>query len=131
LIETRTKWEDSGYDCDHCGGQIFKRTDFETGQAPQVCYQCRECSCQWTLKGSVQRVGQLANCRVAARQRNADFVHERKSIPVWGWVVISILFLFLIVRFGGMAALRFLVPIAFVAFAFFHAYRLGREKEWW
>ncbi|MCP5096186.1 MAG: DUF4870 domain-containing protein [Chloroflexi bacterium] len=131
MIETRTKWDDSGYDCDHCGGQIYKRTDFESGQTPTICYQCRECSCQWSLKGDVQRTGNLRVCRVAQRNRAASSADDSGQIPVWGWAVLAILFLFLVVRFGGMAALRILVPIALAIIAIVYAFRLGKEREWW
>jgi len=31
VIVTSTEWADAGYDCDHCGGRILRRTDHETG----------------------------------------------------------------------------------------------------
>ncbi len=65
MIETNTKWKDSGFDCDHCGGEILERTDRETGQADFICYQCRECGCQWTLSGDVLRVGSGTHCKAA------------------------------------------------------------------
>ncbi len=131
MIETRTTWDDSGFDCDHCGGQIFSRTDYESGQQPHICYQCRECGCQWTLKGDVQRVGKLSSCRVAQRRRVVEEDVASIQLPRWAWAILLVLFILTIVRFGGLVALRFLVPVVLAGFAFFYVYRFGREKQWW
>lgn len=132
MIETKTTWEDSGYDCDHCGGQIFQRTDYETGQAPRICYQCRACGCQWTMDGSLQRIGSLASCKVAGRRRvRAEDDGSGLNVPRWLWMVAVVLFFLVAIRFGGLAALRFLVPLALGALAVRYAYQLGREREWW
>jgi predicted RNA-binding Zn-ribbon protein involved in translation (DUF1610 family) len=70
MIETSTDWEDSGFDCDHCGGEILKRIDHETGRADQISYQCRECGCQWAIGGDVIRIGEGTYCQAAARARH-------------------------------------------------------------
>ena len=69
MIKTSTDWEDSGFDCDHCGGEILKRTDHETGRADFISYQCAKCGCQWAEGGDVLRIGHGAYCRSAQRRR--------------------------------------------------------------
>lgn len=131
MIETRTSWEDSGYDCDHCGGQIFRRTDYETGQSPRVCYQCRACGCQWTMDGETLRIGRKAVCKVAHRRQARSVPDSSMNIPSWVWGILVVVFLLAAVRFGGLAALRFLVPLVLAALAIRYTYRLGQERQWW
>ena len=131
-IDIHTTWHDSGYDCDHCGGRILKRIDQETGQPEQVCFQCESCGCQWTLEGEVLRVGQSVQCRRAQRNREAE-LNPNKMMPLW-LVVLGIgggsLLLVLLV-WGGIAAVRFLIPIAIFLFVTTAVYRYGRERLWW
>lgn len=132
MIDTETIWNDSGYDCDHCGGQILKRTDVETGQPARVCYQCEACGCQWELSGEVRRIGSMNSCRRAQRVR-------AKRQPQTGIdpfklrliVVGTVLFLGAMVFIGGLTAIRFLVPIALAVFVFWTIYQLGKERMWW
>lgn len=134
MIETNTSWQDSGFDCDHCGGVISKRTDKETGQPDQVCYQCRQCGCQWDLDGSVLRVGNSPTCNVAQRERMGtkptDFLLSPRVLIVFG-----ILLMLAVWRFGGAGAffmlLRLLLPVALVAVIVMAVVRFGREQEWW
>lgn len=129
MIETKTTWEDSGYDCQFCGVKIYKRTDFETGRKPRSCYQ-GEHGCQWSLKGHLVRVGSHPDCR-RLHQNGAIDSQTSPRIPIWIWVVAASAFLLLVVRFGGLAALRLLVPIALGVAALYYLYRLGRERHWW
>ena len=128
MIETKTTWKDSGYDCDHCGGQILERTDQETGQPAQVCYQCQMCGCQWELSGDILRVGNMTSCRRAIKNQEAvqvNPVHLRLVI------VIGALILFGLVYFGGLVAVRYLIPMAITVFVFRAVYQLGKERMWW
>jgi hypothetical protein len=134
MIETNTSWQDSGFDCDHCGGEIAKRTDRETGQSDRVCYQCRQCGCQWSLNGSVMRIGNSRYCEAAQRERMGtkatDFLVSRRVL-----IVLGILLILAVLRFGGFGAfamlLRFLLPVALVAVIVMYVVRYGREQEWW
>ncbi len=134
MIETRTTWEDSGYDCDHCGGVISKRTDYETGQPEQVCFQCKQCGCQWKPNGDVLRVGNGPDCQSAQRERAGtdpgEFFLSRRVLIIAGIILIAV-----IIRFGGFSVLfslsRLLLPIALVAIVVLFVVRFGREQEWW
>jgi len=131
VIETKTTWEDSGYDCDHCGGQIYKRTDIETGQPPVVCYQCCKCGCQWTLPGDVLRVGNLPTCVGAQRRRQKE-----QDRPDWQavWsrrlvIGLLVLGLFVMVRYGGLLAVRFLLPFIFGGFVVWSIVRWVQQQR--
>lgn len=131
-ISTETTWEDSGYDCDHCGGEILLRTDRETGQPDAVCYQCRECGCQWTLSGDVQRVGSLSNCRTAYKDRvDTPPVNWQDLLSRRLWVILALVAGVVLLRFGGGAALRFLLPLLLIGVAAFLLVRYGRTQMWW
>jgi DNA-directed RNA polymerase subunit RPC12/RpoP len=132
MIETETTWNDSGYDCDHCGGQILERTDIETGQPARVCYQCQACGCQWQLDGDVLRVGSRNSCRRAQRVRVNDQAKEQISPNQLRLAVgIGIVVLLGIIFFGGLVAIRFLIPVAIAIFVVRAVYQLGKERMWW
>ena len=88
-IETSTTWDDAGYDCDHCGGRILRRTDRETGLRDRTCYQCEQCSCQWTLARQPLRVGTTSACRAAQRQRAAEA--EEGGLPTSRWLLAALM----------------------------------------
>lgn len=132
MIETETIWNDSGYDCDHCGGQILKRTDIETGQSARVCYQCQACGCQWELGGDILRIGSMNSCRRAQRVRNTSQVKtDIDPFKLRLIVVGTLLFLGAMAYFGGLTAIRFLVPIGIAIFVFWTVYKMGKERMWW
>ncbi|NJN55637.1 MAG: hypothetical protein HC804_13330 [Anaerolineae bacterium] len=114
-IDTQTSWKDSGYDCDHCGGQVWQRMDQETGRPTQTCLQCEECGCQWSLKGVVQRVGNRDVCRQAQREREA-VGENHYPIPPALMLGTGALVLLLLVLVGGLTAVRFLIPMAIAIF---------------
>lgn len=132
MIETNTTWEDSGYDCDHCGGQIYERTDTETNRSPKKCLQCRRCGCQWTTKGDVKRVGHLPECVRAQRERQQtsdpstewDTVWTRRILIGLGFVAI-----FFVIRLGGVLALRYLLPVIFGAFIIWSIVNWIRRRQ--
>lgn len=130
MIETHTSWEDTGFDCDHCGGRILKRTDHESGQRDRTCYQCEKCSCQWTLAHEPLRVGTLSSCRKAQRERVA--VSETTD-PYARWVLIGlgILVTLFLLRFGGGFAVRYLFPLIVAAAGIYILIRFGRVRDWW
>jgi hypothetical protein len=134
MIETDTSWSDSGYDCDHCGGEIAKRIDHETGQPDRICYQCRLCGCQWTQDGKALRVGNGPDCRAAQRERVGTRPIEFFLSPRV-LIILGILVLLLLARFGSFAAffalLRFLPVLAILGLIVFYVVRFGREQEWW
>lgn len=129
MIETRTEWDDSGYDCDHCGGEVFKRTDHETGQPTRVCYQCKQCGCQWLMSGDVSRVGHLPACKVAKRERaNEPAPSNLPTVLIVALVALGVLIL---TPFRGLLTLHWLIPVAIAAFVGITVLRLGRERAWW
>jgi len=130
MIETKTSWTDSGYDCDHCGGRILKRTDYETGQPDRSCLQCEQCGCQWTLNRQPLRVGHSKGCRAAQSRRQIE-TEPTRNYNRWLLVGVAMLAFLLFLRFGGFTLLRFLLPVALVGIAIFVLLRIGREKEWW
>jgi hypothetical protein len=129
-IETKTDWEDSGYDCQLCGVKLYKRTDTEIGQPTKTCYQ-GEHGCQWALNGELIRVGSHPDCQKLQRQQRELEASPTVPIPNWVWGVVIVGFILLVLRFGGIVALRFLVPIALAGVTAFYLYRLGRERQWW
>ena len=131
-IDIFTTWNDSGYDCDHCGGRILKRKDQETGQPEQVCYQCEACGCQWSLEGDVLRVGHGDGCRLAGREREA-IRRGNKGLPVHPLVVVVIgsFLLAVIVLLGGLAAIRYLIPIALFVLVATAVFQFGHDRKWW
>jgi hypothetical protein len=130
VIETRTTWEDTGYDCDHCGGRILKRTDFESGQPERSCFQCELCSCQWTLTHKPLRIGTRRACRQAQRERAA----ESETIdPYSRWVLLGlgILAALILFRIGGVGVIRFVLPVIIAGGLLFGLTRFGRTQGWW
>ena len=130
MIKTSTTWEDTGYDCDHCGGRILKRTDRESGLADRRCFQCEQCSCQWTLEHHPLRVGKTAACRVAQRGRAAQ---ADPIAPYSRWLLIALgaVVVFGLLRFGGAAILRVALPALAVVVAGFLIVQFGRRQDWW
>lgn len=114
-IETSTLWEDAGYDCDHCGGRILRRTDRETGLRDRSCFQCEQCSCQWTLERRPLRVGKTPACRAA--QRGRAYAAETAQPPYVRWLLIAlgVVVLFALLRFGGGVGLRAALPLVLLA----------------
>ncbi len=137
MIETNTKWEDSGFDCDHCGGEILKRTDRESGRPDFVCFQCRECGCQWNLDGRVHRVGSEPQCKKAARERSGgvglpDFISEWWDVLSRRlWILAAIVAGVFLLRFGGGVVIRYLLPLVLIGAAVYVLARYGRTQEWW
>ena len=128
-IETSTTWDDAGYDCDHCGGRILRRTDRETGLRDRTCYQCEQCSCQWTLTRQPLRVGTTAACRAAQRQRAAEA--EEGGAPYWRWLVVALgaVVLLGLARFGGGALLRGLLPVVLVGLSAVAVWYIARRNR--
>lgn len=133
MIETETKWEDSGFDCEHCGGEILLRTDSETGRADFQCYQCKECACQWLLGGDLYRVGDGAQCKKAAKNNT-----EGEGIAYWVeklsrslWILLAIIAGVMLLRFGGGLVMRLLLPLVVIGVLGYVLVRYGRTQEWW
>jgi predicted RNA-binding Zn-ribbon protein involved in translation (DUF1610 family) len=143
MIETSTDWEDSGFDCDHCGGEIFKRIDHETGRADHVSYQCGECGCQWALGGDVLRIGEGTYCRAAARARHqpnepvglpdipVDFGQWSGLLSKSLWILLALVAAVILLRFGGAIVMRLLLPFALVGVGAYLLVRYGRAQSWW
>lgn len=126
------KWEDSGFDCDHCGGEILKRTHQTIPEKEQY-FQCSQCGCRWSVGGDIIRVGDSPHCQHTG--------YQRPSLPqdkrIW-WAVAAIGFLLLFFRFGGMAILgfgvalvRFLIPLGILVLIGMAIYWLGRQQGFW
>ncbi len=130
MIETKTTWKDTGFDCDHCGGVILRRTDIETGQPKRVCYQCKVCGCQWRTNGDVLRIGTGPDCRAAQEERMAEVVEESQLSRRFV-IILGIVAFLLIARFGGIMALRVLIPLGLAVVILIALARFAREKGWW
>ena len=129
-IETSTTWEDAGYDCDHCGGRILRRTDRETGLRDRACFQCEQCSCQWTLERRPLRVGKTAACRAAQRERAAEVEAVGPPYARWLLIALGVVVLVGLLRFGGGVILRAALPpllvMAVVLVVLYYGRRNGR-----
>ena len=133
MVDTDTRWSDSGYDCDHCGGEISQRKDYEDGQLVQLCYQCKSCGCQWTKEGDVLRVGNGRYCAEAQNARiEPAYSKLLSSLPVQiTLAVVGVLTgVLILLRFGGIFLVRF-APFIFIGLIIFLIIRLGKQQEWW
>ena len=127
-------WEDSGFDCDHCGGEILKRTDL--GQPDQEPYlQCNQCGCRWSPKGDVLRVGSGQFCGGNGRQQDAPTITFDKR---YAWVIAAVVIVLLMFYFGGFALfsfayqlIRFLIPVGIIILIGMGIYWVGREQGFW
>lgn len=138
MIETHTTWEDSGFDCEHCGGEILKRTDHETGLPDHTCYQCRECGCQWSLNGDLERVGSGTYCKAAAREQGEESGIDVGELTDWVnklsknlWILLAIIAGVILMRFGGAIVLRYVAPVVLLGVGAYFLLRYGRTQEWW
>lgn len=143
MIKTSTDWEDSGFDCDHCGGEILKRIDHETGRPDYVSYQCAACGCQWAVGGDVLRIGDGKYCRSAQRRRmRQQEAPGSPNIPFdlrqWAgllskslWILLAIIAAVILLRFGGAIVFRLILPLAVIAIAAYFLVRYGRTQSWW
>ena len=115
MIETSTSWEDSGFDCKYCGGEVFKRTDRETGRPARSCFQCKQCGCQWTLDGDLLREGN-GPAWEAAKKAGQTAVSSDQSF--WQknmlWLIVGFIGLLVLLRFFPVL-LRLAVPVLIVA----------------
>jgi len=140
MIETKTTWKDSGFDCEHCGGEIYERTDHEPGRPDFVCFQCRACGCQWSLDGEVLRVGDGPYCKAAARRRTpepsfdfnaGDLTDLANKLSKNLWILLAIIAGVILLRFGGGIVVRYLLPVVLLGGAAYVLLRYGRTHEWW
>jgi hypothetical protein len=139
MIETRTTWKDSGFDCDHCGGEIYERTDHETGRPDQVCFQCRACGCQWSPDGDVLRIGDGPYCKAAARRRMpessefdvGDLTNWANKLSKNLWILLAVIAGAILLRFGGGIVVRYLLPVILLGGAAYVLLHYGRKQEWW
>ncbi len=127
MLETKTSWEDSGHDCDHCGGEVLRRTDYLPNGLTDVSLQCRNCGCQWAPDGTWLRVGNGRSCPTAHQQQTDS--------PGWLsrrlFVGLGIILLIMMARLGGIGFLRYLLPLAVLGLVIWTVLRLGREYHWW
>ena len=130
-IETSTTWEDAGYDCDHCGGRILRRTDRETGLRDRVCFQCEQCSCQWTLERRPLRVGKTAACRAAQRGRAAEAEAVGPPYARWLLIALGVVVVLGLARFGGGALLRVALPLLLLTAVVVAVLVIGRRNGRW
>ena len=128
-IETSTTWEDAGYDCDHCGGRILRRIDRETGLRDRTCFQCAPCRCQWTLEQRPLRVGKNAACRAAQRERAAEAEEGATPYSRWLLIALGVVVLLGLLRLGGGALVRVMLPLLLVALAAAAVWYFGRRNR--
>ncbi|MEM7112403.1 MAG: hypothetical protein AAF614_08220 [Chloroflexota bacterium] len=149
MSDKETLWEDSGFDCNHCGGEIHKRIDRELGHHKTTSFQCRQCHCRWSIHGALLTIGNLPVCqqadaRTSRRPRTAvkppspvtiaeklpriDVTKALNRIIITLAVVVGFLFL---LRFAGAVLFRFFVPGLIVGVIAYLVFRMGRQQEWW
>lgn len=135
--EQKINQEDSGYDCDHCGGEILLSREISRGRPASGYYQCRSCGCEWTLKGDVLHIGTEPGCKTAQRDRMGGGglqLPEISEISIWrrAALIIGGVILFLVLlRFGGLMLFRFLLPLFVIGLLVYLVFKMGREQEWW
>ncbi len=138
MIETETTWEDSGFDCEHCGGEILRRTDHETGLPDRTCLQCGACGCQWSLNGELERVGSGTYCKAAARETGevdsfdlGDLTDLANKLSKNLWILLAVIAGVLLLRFGGAIVLRYVLPVIILGVGAYLLLRYGRTQSWW
>jgi hypothetical protein len=126
------KWEDSGFDCTHCGGEILKHAH-QTIPEKEHYFQCRQCGCCWSVSGDMIRIGDSPHCQQRSSQRPSLLQDKRFW---WAVTVAGILLLFF--RFGGTAVLgiaatviRFLIPLGILVLISMVIYWVGRQQDFW
>jgi DNA-directed RNA polymerase subunit RPC12/RpoP len=135
--ERKANVEDSGFDCDHCGGEILLSREMSAGRPAQGYYRCRRCGCEWTLQGDVLHIGTGRDCKAAQRERmgGGGFqIPEISEISLWrrAALIIGGVVLFLILlRVGGLMLFRFLIPVFVIGLLVYLVFKLGREQQWW
>lgn len=135
--EEKTNLEDSGFDCDHCGGEILISRALTTGRPLLGYYLCKNCGCEWTLKGDVIHIGTGQDCKASQRKRmggGALHLPQLSDISIWqrAALIIGGLILFLVLlRFGGLMLFRLLLPLLVIGLLIYLVFKLGREQEWW
>jgi len=127
MIETKTTWEDSGYDCEHCGGEVLRRTMTLPDGVAEVLFQCRACGCQWLPGGKRVRVGDGRYCQPEREQDTTP--HNDISRRLFIWLGVGLLLI--VARMGGLAALELLLPLVGLGLLGWTVWRMGREFEWW
>lgn len=144
MTKKETLWEDSGFDCHHCGGEIYKRIERESGASKKTTYQCRQCHCLWSTEGVLLEVGNMADCRsgrqtAVSRTRPTPTapVIEKPSMPThWlsNRIIAGLLLLIaglLLIRFAGAVVFRFFVPALLFGLILYLVIQLGRQLRWW
>ena len=152
MTKKETLWEDSGFDCHHCGGEIYKRIEREPGFDKTTSYQCRQCNCQWSTEGVLIQVGNSADCRAGVQQTAVNQPHSTKRPPTTtlapvkptpiatqnhhlsNWIIGGLLTLIVIlalIRFAGALVFRFFVPALLVGVILYLVFQLGRQQRWW
>jgi hypothetical protein len=131
-------WIDSGYDCDHCGGELLRLKARRPSRPNDAYYRCQRCDCKWTLGGDVVQVGQGAYCHEAQGRRQGNVNPQESNwlewlwtLPRWVQMVGGVLLLLLLLRFGGLMLFRLLLPVALLALMGYLILRYGQEREWW
>ena len=135
--EEKTNLEDSGFDCDHCGGELRINRVKTAGRPAQGYYLCQRCGCEWTLKGDVIHIGTGNDCKAAQRKRMgggagrlpelSEISTGRRAALIFGGVVLFLVLL----RFGGLMLFRLLLPLLVIGVLIYLVFKLGREQEWW
>ncbi len=152
MTKNETLWEDSGFDCHHCGGEIYKRIEREPGFDKTTSYQCRQCKCQWSTEGVLIQVGNSADCRAGVGQTAVNrpnppkppqsttlapvkpVATPRKNHHLSNWIIGGLLALIIalaLIRFAGALVFRFFVPALLVGAIVYLLFQLGRQQRWW
>lgn len=126
------QWEDTGFDCEHCGGEVLKRTH---SQQDEVYYQCSQCGYRWSLDGAVIRKG--TGQSPYWEERDASFHPSVPNPSRRLWLLVAVLVGGTAVYFLSTRLLiillwipRFL-PLIVVAGIFYFVWRYGKTEEWW
>ncbi|MFO7683575.1 MAG: hypothetical protein R6X34_26375 [Chloroflexota bacterium] len=128
---------DSGYDCDHCGGEIYISQEKGTGRPVEGYYVCRRCGCAWTLKGAVLQIGADRECQNAQKKRITEGTMTLPELSeMSGWkrlllIVGGVILFLVLLRFGGLMLFRFLLPLIVLGILGYLIYKFGREQRWW
>ena len=143
MSDKETLWEDSGFDCNHCGGEIHKRIDRELGHHKTTSFQCRQCQCQWSIHGALLTVGNSPTCqtevRTAVRKRPKpkQIAPAIPTIPTQ-WIsprllaIVAAVFVGLfLLRFAGGLVFKFFFPALILGVIVYLVFRMGQQQEWW
>ena len=131
MAKQNIDWQDSGYDCEHCGGEILAGSEKTVLKQAKV-FQCNKCGCRWSSGGKLLEIGNGPFC--AAHSSAESKPIDKRYWWIGGVALVSLLFF----RFGGAliftvgaSLIRLLIPLGILVLIGMLVFHLGRQMGFW